>query len=49
MVDSIALTFVAIYLTLIGQVPLEIWLPLFEDIISNVIACISGIFTGIII
>lgn len=49
MVDPIALTAFAIISTLNGDVPLETWFPLFEDIISNVVASIAGVFAGIFI
>ena len=35
MVNPFALTFAAIYYTLIGVAPINIWFPLVEDIIKN--------------
>ena len=35
MVNPFALTFAAIYYTLIGVAPIDIWFPLFEDLIKN--------------
>lgn len=38
MVNPFALTFAAIYYTLLGVVPLETWFPLIEDLINNFIS-----------
>jgi hypothetical protein len=43
MVDPIALTAFAIISTLRGDVPLETWFPLIEDIFSNAVAMLSNI------
>ena len=43
-VDVFELTFDAIYLTLTGDAPISIWLPLVGDVISNIFTFIAGIF-----
>ena len=35
MVNPFALTFAAIYYTLIGVAPIENWFPLIEDLLKN--------------
>ena len=49
MTNPYILTFAALLLTLEGKAPLEAWLPLVRDIISNIITSITGIFAGIFI
>ena len=34
-INVFALTFSAIFMTLTGQAPVEIWFPLIEDLIAN--------------
>ena len=39
-INVFALTFSAIFMTLTGQAPLEIWFPLFEDLANNLLGVI---------
>lgn len=44
MTNPFALTLAAILMTLRGDVPLETWTPLFEDIIRGLATVIENIF-----
>lgn len=48
MVDPFALTAFAIISTLRGDVPIETWFPLFEDILNNLIMMFSNIIERLI-
>ncbi len=48
MVNPIALTFDALYLTFNGTVPLETWFPLIEDIIRNVADSVINIIMNLL-
>ncbi len=37
MINALELTVAAVIMTLTGEAPLEIWLPLFEDIITGLL------------
>lgn len=43
MTNPFALTLAAILMTLRGDVPLETWTPLFEDIIRNIADSLIGV------
>ncbi|MEE0981805.1 MAG: hypothetical protein U0K91_08975 [Acutalibacteraceae bacterium] len=48
MVDPFALTAFAIISTLRGDVPLETWFPLFEDIVGNIADSVINITTNLL-
>lgn len=45
MVDPFALTAFAVISTLRGDVPLETWFPLIEDVFSNAVNMIINLFS----